>query len=172
LADLFLKKRLIVLKKGTKGYSPFCGNEWISGICEKLRIKCGDCSKQAFHRLDEKAIRNHLQGMQTIGTYAIREDDTCVFLATDFDGDGWLEDISAYTAAGRELGIAVEIERSRSGNGGHAWIFFSVPIPARLARQLGTIIVSRASAFRPTISLETYDRFFPNQDFLPKGGLR
>lgn len=111
-----------------------------------------------------------MQGAQTIGTYAIRENDTCVFLAADFDGNGWIEDISAYKSAGRELGIAIEIERSRSGNGGHAWIFFGEPIPARIARQLGTIIVSRASALRPTISLETYDRFFPNQDFLPKGG--
>jgi len=157
-------------KKGTKGYSPSCGNEWLSGICEKPQIKCTDCQNQAFHALDEKAIKGHLQGLQTIGTYAIKEDDTCVFLATDFDGEGWLEDISAFKSAGRELGIAVNIERSRSGKGGHAWIFFTEPIPARIARQLGTVIVSRASALRPTVSLETYDRFFPNQDFLPKGG--
>ncbi len=157
-------------KKGSKGYSPACRNEWITGTCEKPRIKCGDCNNQAFYALDEKAVKEHLQGIHTIGTYAIRENDTCTFLATDFDGEGWKEDISAYKLAARDLGVSVEIERSRSGNGGHAWIFFSDPIPARMARQLGTIIVSRACALKPAISLETFDRFFPNQDFLPKGG--
>jgi superfamily II DNA or RNA helicase len=91
-------------------------------------------------------------------------------LAADFDGDGWRQDVSAYGTAARELGIQAEIERSRSGNGAHAWIFFQEPIQARLARQLGTVIVARAQAARHTMSLATYDRFFPNQDTLPKGG--
>ena len=156
--------------KGKKGYSPACRNEWARGICGKPQTKCSECPNQAFPPLDAQAVKDHLQGKCTIGTYAIRENDTCTFLAADFDGDGWRQDVSAYKAAARELGIQVEIERSRSGNGAHAWIFFQEPIEARTARQLGTVVVARAQAARHTMSLSTYDRFFPNQDTLPKGG--
>ena len=133
-------------------------------------MKCTACPNQAFPKLDAQAVRAHLMGGDTIGTYAIRENDTCVFLAADFDGAGWAQDAIAYKAAARELGVQAELERSRSGDGCHAWIFFSEPILARWARQLGTVIVARAIASRHAIKLETYDRFFPNQDFLPKGG--
>ena len=158
------------LSKGTKGYSPACRNEWVHDVCGKPKTKCSECSSQSFPRLDAQAVRDHLQGKCTIGTYAIREDDTCKFLAADFDGDGWRQDASAYKTAARELGIGVEIERSRSGKGAHAWIFFQEPMPARAARQLGTVIVARAQANRHAMSLETYDRFFPSQDTLPRAG--
>lgn len=157
-------------KSGRKGYSPACRNEWARGICEKPRVKCSECFHQAFPPLDEAAARDHLTGKQVIGTYAIREDNTCIFLAADFDGDGWNEDIHAYRSAAREIGIEVAIERSRSGNGGHAWIFFSEAVPALLARRLGTLIVAKASSLHPAMALSTYDRFFPNQDTLPSGG--
>ena len=158
------------LSKHTKGYSPACSNEWIRNVCKKPQIKCTDCPNQAFPKLNEEAVRDHLQGKYTIGTYAIRQNDTCAFLAADFDGEGWGRDVLAYKTAARELGVQVEIERSRSGEGAHAWIFFYEPVAARDARQLGTVIVARAQASRHTLSLETYDRFFPNQDTLPKGG--
>lgn len=157
-------------KQNKKGYAPACRNEWVSGVCEKPRIKCSECKSQAFLTLDSTAVRNHLQGNHTIGTYAIRADDKCMFLVADFDGDGWDKDVLAYKAAASSLGIEVAIERSRSGNGAHAWIFFREPIAARTARQLGTLIVSRAVEVRYTLSLSTYDRFFPNQDYLPNGG--
>ncbi len=159
--------------KGTKGYSPACNNEWVRGVCGKPplgKVKCSECPNQAFTKLDEQAVRDHLQGKYTIGTYAIRENDSCIFLAADFDGGGWKQDVLAYRAAARELGIQVEIEKSRSGNGAHAWIFFAEPIAARMARQLGTVIVARTHASKHTMGLDTYDRFFPNQDTLPKGG--
>ena len=156
-----------------KGYSPACNNEWVRGLCGKPpkgNIKCSECLNQAFPELDAQAVKNHLQGIHTIGTYAITENDTCVFLAADFDGDGWESDIRAYKRAAQGLGVQSHIERSRSGNGAHAWIFFAEPIPARIARRLGTLIVSRALQEQHTLSLKTYDRFFPNQDYLPKGG--
>jgi superfamily II DNA or RNA helicase len=157
-------------KTGKKGYSPVCRNEWARGVCEKPRVKCSECPHQAFPPLDEAAARDHLTGKAVIGTYAIREDNACVFLAADFDGAGWREDVRAYRDAAREMGVEVAVERSRSGNGGHGWIFFDEPVPALLARRLGTLIVAKASALHPAMSLASYDRFFPNQDTLPAGG--
>jgi superfamily II DNA or RNA helicase len=158
-------------RTGRKGYSPACRNEWSRGICEKPRVKCSECPHQDFPQLDQAAVHAHLTGQQTIGTYAIREDDTCIFLAADFDGDGWADDVAAYRRAGEDLGACIAVERSRSGNGAHAWIFFAQPVAATLARRLGTLIVARASAVHAGIALSTYDRFFPNQDTLPEGGL-
>ena len=163
-------KLWINLRKGSKGYSPACSNEWVHGVCEKPRVKCSDCPNQNFSPLDHSAIRSHLIGRHTIGTYAIREDNSCIFLAADFDGGGWMQDIEAYRRAAEQMGISVGVERSRSGNGGHAWIFFASPVPAVLARRLGTLIVARASSFHRGMKLSTYDRFFPNQDTCPQGG--
>ncbi len=157
-------------KTGTKGYSPVCRNEWFRGVCEKPRVKCSECLHQAFPPLDEVAARDHLTGKSVIGTYAICGDNTCAFLAADFDGKGWREDTRAYRNAAREFGIEVAIERSRSGDGEHAWIFFSEPVSALMARRLGTLIVAKASSLHPTMALSSYDRFFPNQDALPAGG--
>lgn len=149
---------------------PACNNEWRSGVCEKPKVKCSECPSQAFPSLDSSAIRRHLEGFETIGTYAIREDETSVFLAADFDGSSWKEDAIAFRSAAAELGISVAVERSRSGNGSHAWILFMEPVRARSARQLGTAVMARASSKRHALSLKSYDRFFPNQDCLPKGG--
>ncbi len=157
-------------KDGRKGYAPACGNEWFRGVCEKPRVKCSECFHQAFPPLDEAAARDHLTGKHTIGTYAIRQDNTCVFRAADFDGAGWREDIRAYRDAAREMGVEVAVERSRSGDGGHAWIFLAEPVSALMARRLGTLLVAKASARHPAMSLASYDRFFPNQDTLPAGG--
>ena len=156
--------------KGTKGYSPACQVEWVRGVCDKPKVKCSECPNRVFVPLDKSVIRDHLEGKITIGTYAIREDDTCTFLAADFDKEHWKNDILAYKKAAENIGVEVSIERSRSGNGGHAWIFFQAPLSARLARQLGTLILIRAIAQRHTIGFDSYDRFFPHQDTLPKGG--
>ncbi|OFZ36360.1 MAG: hypothetical protein A2504_10225 [Bdellovibrionales bacterium RIFOXYD12_FULL_39_22] len=161
------------IAQNKKGYSPVCKNEWIDGICpkkKKVKIKCGECTAHAFLPLDELAIKSHLQGTNTIGTYAIRDDDSCIFLACDFDGDGWKDDVISYKNSATALSVEVSVEISRSGNGAHAWIFFNDFIPAKEARQLGTLILSRANEDRPQMKLASYDRFFPNQDFIPKGG--
>ncbi len=157
-------------KTGKKGYSPACDNEWRSGICDKPKVKCSECPNHAFPLLEANAIRRHLEGSETLGTYAIREDGSCAFLAADFDGSSWREDIIAFRSAASELGITAAIERSRSGDGGHAWILFCEPVSARLARQMGTAIMARTSSKRHGLSLKSYDRFFPNQDCLPRGG--
>lgn len=157
-------------KTNRSGYSPVCENEWSKPICQKPAIKCTDCSYQKFSPLNTSAVGNHLRGSATIGTYAIRADDTCKFLACDFDESSWQADLLAYSETAKSLGIDVAMERSRSGKGGHAWIFFADPVPARLARSLGTLIIAKCSERNIRLSLESYDRFFPTQDFLPRGG--
>ncbi len=157
-------------KTGKSGYAPACRNEWVKPLCQKPQVKCGDCKHQNFPFLDEAAVEAHLKGPTVIGTYAIREDDTCTFLACDFDGAGWKEDTLAYRQAARELGVEASIERSRSGMGGHVWIFFNGPVLARLARSLGTLILAKCAELNIRLSLDSYDRLFPAQDYLPRGG--
>ena len=157
-------------KKGTRGYSPACASEWVRGVCDKPRIKCSACQSRAFVPFDETIARGHLEGTFTVGSYTIREDDTCTFLAADFDKEQWGVDALAYKAAARDMGVEVCIERSRSGSGGHAWIFFQEPIKARLARQLGTLILTHAMDRQHHIGFNSYDRFFPSQDTMPSGG--
>lgn len=157
-------------KTNKSGYSPVCENEWAKPICQKPAIKCSDCSHQKFSPLNAVAVGAHLRGLTTIGTYAIRSDDTCSFLACDFDESSWQADLLALCETAKSLGIDVAMERSRSGKGGHAWIFFADSVPARLARSLGTLIIAKCSERNIRLSLESYDRFFPTQDFLPRGG--
>ena len=174
--DLFRARKEIFPKRwentktGKSGYAPVCGNEWVKDICGKPKIKCADCPNQKFLPLNESAVESHLRGNAVIGTYAIRSDDSCVFLACDFDETSWQLDVSTYRETARALGIDVAVERSRSGNGAHAWIFFEEPISAKLARSLGTLILAKCSERNLRLSLESYDRFFPSQDFLPRGG--
>jgi len=156
--------------KGTSGYSPACGNEWKPGICHKPRVKCGDCNQRQLLPVTDQVIYAHLAGKQTIGVYPLLSDDSCYFLAADFDEADWREDAKAFMQSCRELGIPVALEISRSGNGAHAWIFFAEPVPAREARQLGAALISHTCDRTRQLSLTSYDRLFPNQDTMPKGG--
>lgn len=161
--------------KGVIGYAPACGNEWKPGICRKPKIKCGECTKRLFLPVTDRVIIDHLIGKHTVGVYPLLDDDGCFFLAADFDADTaergeWREDACAFMQTCRELDIPAAMEISRSGNGAHVWIFFSSAVPAREARQLGAALISRTCERTRQLSLKCYDRFFPNQDMLPKGG--
>ncbi len=155
---------------GKSGYTPACGNEWLEGVCEKPRIKCGECSNRLLIPLSDKVIYEHLAGKRTIGVYPLLADDICHFLAADFDEAEWREDAKAFCQSCHELGVPVALEISRSGNGAHAWIFFTGSVSARDARRLGTAIISHTCARTRQLKLESYDRLFPNQDSMPKGG--
>jgi superfamily II DNA or RNA helicase len=157
-------------KNGKSGYAPACDNEWLSGICDKPRIKCSDCSNRKLLSIDDQAIYNHLSGKKTIGTYAMLPDETCWFLAVDFDGDHWQEDARALTSTAKLNGIHASIEISRSGNGAHVWIFFTQPIPSSTARRLGSALITLTCDNQRLLHLKSYDRLFPNQDTMPKGG--
>lgn len=156
--------------KGTSGYSPACGNEWRPGICHKPRVKCIDCKQRRLLPVTNQVIYDHLAGTQTIGVYPLLSDDSCYFLAADLDKADWREDAKAFLQSCRELGITAALEISRSGNGAHAWIFFAEPVPAREARQLGAALISHTCDRIRQLSLASYDRLFPNQDTMPKGG--
>jgi superfamily II DNA or RNA helicase len=163
-------------KSGRSGYAPACANEWIRGLCEKPRIKCGACPNRKLLPVTDEVIRHHLSGTDergrplVIGVYPMLLDETCHFLAMDFDGDEWRSDTQAVLEICKQHSLAGALERSRSGEGGHIWFFFEEAIPARLARNLGSFLLTEAMEHRPEIGLKSYDRLFPNQDTLPKGG--
>lgn len=155
---------------GKSGYAPACGNEWLAGVCEKPRIKCGACNNRLLIPLSDTIVYEHLAGKRTIGVYPLLADDTCHLLAVDFDETEWRDDAKAFYQSCHELGVPVALEISRSGNGAHAWIFFAGTVSARDARRLGTAIISHTCARTRQLKLESYDRLFPNQDSMPKGG--
>jgi superfamily II DNA or RNA helicase len=164
-------KRWDSKKKGTAGYSPVCLNEWKQGVCGKPKVTCSTCVNKSYAHFDEAVVDNHLRGTLVAGIYPMLRDETCWFLAIDFDDGDWQKDISTLQDVCMTFGIPVVVERSRSGNGGHAWFFFEAPISATLARKFGTALLTHATNVRHEITFKSYDRFFPNQDTMPKGGL-
>lgn len=158
-------------KQGKSGYSPVCANEWTS-VCEKPRVKCSVCKHQSFMPLTNEVLSSHLDARQdrTIGIYPMLPDETCWFLAMDFDKHDWKQDVTVVMQICRSHEIPALLERSRSGNGGHIWIFFSQNIEAATARRFGMTLLSLTMNKRYQIGMESYDRLFPNQDTLPKGG--
>jgi hypothetical protein len=178
-------------KTGKSGYQPACHNEWVKGVCEKPKISCGNCTQRSFEPITDTVIQNHLTGFRpaahewgqpipfVMGLYPLLENETCNFLALDFDSKTdspsanqktWQEDAKSFIETCKHEGIAAALERSRSGNGAHAWIFFEKPVSAAKARKLGSFLMTRTLDRRPEIGLDSFDRFFPNQDTLPKGG--
>ncbi len=157
-------------RKGTKGYSPACSNEWRRGLCEKPRVKCGQCPHQAFRPVSDQVVLDHLQGRHVMGVYPLLQDERCHLLAIDFDKEGWRDDVLAFAGTCRAIGVPAVLERSRSGNGAHAWFFFDAAVPAHLARRLGCCLLTETMTRRPTLGMASYDRLFPNQDTMPKGG--
>ncbi len=163
-------------KTGKSGYAPACANEWVRGICEKPRIKCADCPNRRFLPVTDDVIRWHLSGRDTggqsfvAGVYPLLRDETCFFLAVDFDKAGWGKDATAFLEACRRLSLPAALERSRSGRGAHVWLFFEEAIPAALARRLGSHILTETMEGRPDLGLDSYDRLFPSQDTMPHGG--
>jgi len=163
-------------KTGKSGYAPACANEWVRGICEKPRIKCAECPHRQFLPVTDEVIRWHLSGNDgdgqpfVAGVYPLLQDETCFFLAVDFDKLGWREDAGAFLEACRRLSLPAALERSRSGRGAHVWFFFDEAIPAALARRLGSHVLTETMEGRPDVGLDSYDRLFPNQDTMPQGG--
>ncbi len=158
-------------KNGRSGYSPAYDFNWNEFMAHKQKggsIK--DFENKKTLPLTREVTKKHLLGGHLVGVYPILPDNTSYFLAADFDGEHWLEDSQAFITTCNSVGLSAYLERSKSGNGGHVWLFFSEPYPCYKSRQIGLELIRRAlklSEFEKEVS---FDRLFPNQDTLPSGG--
>jgi superfamily II DNA or RNA helicase len=157
---------------GRSGYVPAAVKDWkainTSRPEDRKRV---DQKTRKFLPVTDTVIENHLLGNETIGVYALLPDETCWFLAADFDKKTWEYDSQAFLETCQELSVPAALERSRSGKGGHIWIFFDRALAATTARKLGCVILTKTMERRHQLGLDSYDRFFPNQDTMPKRGL-
>jgi len=184
--------RFVAKKTGKPGYAPACRNKFVEGVCKLPKIKCGDCSNQAFVPVDNDVVLGHLTGRHVMGVYPLLDDETCWFLAVDFDGKtadtggsrgvpvratedsgrscAWTDDVTAFIETCRRVGLPVAVERSRSGMGAHVWFFFSAPVSASVARKIGCYLITETMSRRHQLGMDSYDRLFPSQDTMPRGG--
>ena len=146
-------------RTGKSGWSPAVVGGWVNS-------KRPD---RGYEPLTDAVIERHLAGEIAAGLYPLLRDDRCRLLACDFDGGSWALDALAYLDACRAAGLPAVLERSRSGDGGHVWVFFSGPVAAADARKVGAAMLRRAMTSRAEIDLASYDRLFPSQDVMPKG---
>lgn len=154
-------------RSGRTGYSPAGIREWDKA---SLHSRKKSYRHSKLFPLSEEVIRNHLLGKQTIGVYPLLQDDTCWFVAVDFDKKTWESDACAFLKMCHEACVPASLERSRSGNGGHVWIFFASPVQAAVARKLASALLTRTMERHYAMGLDSYDRLFPSQDTMPKGG--
>ena len=156
---------------GKSGYSPASIRDWkaVMGVPQAERKKLDQATRQLLPLTDE-AVCQHLSGKNTLGIYPLLPDETCWLLAVDFDRESWKIDAVSFVESCREMNVPAALERSRSGEGVHVWIFFRAPVSATLARKLGAGLLTRTMQRRHQMSLSSYDRLFPNQDTMPSGG--
>jgi len=151
--------------KSVSGYTPVCANEWKQGLCYKLqRQKCKDCPHAKYVGLSDYYIDQYLRGQKLFGVYPLLESNESYFIAADFDGKNWVKDILKFYNKCREYDLPVYIERSKSGNGGHAWIFFEDKYSALRSRNIAINILREAKIIDQFAKEDSFDRLFPNQD--------
>lgn len=157
--------------QGKNGYSPVCGNKSILGLCDIAKYKCKNCPNQIYKQLTEKEIIEHIRGNITIGIYPMLDDDTCNFIAVDFDETDYKESVNAFIDECSLYNLDYLVEISRSGNGAHVWIFFENQYSAFKIRKIISNILTSAMIKTGKISFSSYDRMFPSQDKLLKNGI-
>ena len=193
----YFAKYYINKKTNSGAYTPVCENEWDEHYCNKRtkehagagKSLCAQCRHPAYTPFDAYAVSKHLRGYVEdskgrreefiAGIYPLLDENVCRFIAVDFDAhdaesgassNAVIDDVKLFIKACRENDVPVYLERSRSGNGFHAWIFFSEPVTAASARKMGAGLITYAMEHFGRVSFKSYDRFFPSQDILPKGG--
>jgi hypothetical protein len=160
------------MKDGTWAYRPAGKKDWQAVLASRPEHhKKVDRETRTLYAVTDEVIRQHLRGKKTIGIYPLLVDETCWLLAVDFDKAAWQEDSLAFLATCKRAGIPAYLERSRSGNGAHVWIFFEVPISAVLARKMGCALLTQTMENRHHLGLDSYDRFSQPGHFA-QGGLR
>ena len=166
-------------RDGRIGYSPACANEKTRRCPRYTRAKpgakCIDCPNRKFIPVNGQAIVDHFRGERddlrdVMGLYVLTPNCKTWVLVADFDKEGWQRETALYRDACRAFGLTPAVERSRSGNGSHVWLFFEEPIDAELARNLGCALITHAMTQSAGMSFESYDRFFPTQSTIPEGG--
>jgi superfamily II DNA or RNA helicase len=178
---------------GKVGYFPQCDNFWHRGICPKVsgaKVKCKDCNNRCWTKLEGAQVENHLRGAKedasdVIGIYPLFPDGTCRLLVFDFDNhdkgaeeqdyanadDSWIGEVNALREIGKQNGIPMLVERSRSGRGAHIWMFFDSPVSASLARRFGFSLLEKGAESVNMTSFRFYDRMLPAQEYLEDGEL-
>lgn len=148
-------------RTGGAGWMPAVAGGWRKGM---------DRRGATYLPFTAGVLGAHLRGDVLVGLYPLSAENTCHFLAADFDGPAAMLDALAYSKAARARGVPAAVEISQSGRGAHVWVFFTSPIPAAVARGVGTALIHEAMVLRGSMDLRSYDRLFPNQDVLPEGG--
>lgn len=156
------------------GWNPACDRSFQAG-CKKGKIKnyCSICPISQFPPLDENILKRHFTGKLTcegIGIYPLLTDNTCYLLVMDFDEDNWFDDMLSVYKIALRYDIYPLMERSSSGQGGHLWLFFETAVKALKARKLGSLLIQEAMEGNKNLKFDSFDRMFPNQDYLPQGG--
>lgn len=179
-------------KSGKNGYYTQCFNRWDRNchIQKRDGVRCKDCELRAYKPITLPLIKAHMNGTDPNGNdvvaiYPMLENNLCQLLVFDFDNhakgaeqddyanvdDSWKEEINALRRICKNLNVDAVVERSRSGQGAHLWIFFKEMIPARLARRFGFALLEKGAESVNLKSFKYYDRMIPTQDALPEGGL-
>ena len=128
-------------------------------------------TEKSYLKFTDEQIQKHLEGFHQIGIYPLLQDNTTWFLVADFDKANWQKESVTFLKICQENEIPAYLERSRSGNGGHVWIFFDKPYPAIRSRKIFISILEQSGAFSMFDKSSSFDRLFPNQDFLSGKGL-
>jgi len=165
-------KRWEKANKTASGYTPVCLNEWKKGICIKLhRKKCRNCNSQKYPAFDDHYIVQHLKGIETYGIYPLLDGNYSYFLAADFDGSAWRKDAVRFINKCNEYELPAYLEKSRSGNGVHVWLFFQEKYPAFKSRNIAVNILRETKIIDQFEKEGSFDRLFPNQSILSGKGI-
>ncbi len=165
-------ERYFSKKNNRYGWAPACNNSFKENCPKKHgRFNCFQCTNRSFRPLTADVLRAHFQGKnQGIGLYPMFDDNTSCFLAIDFDDDNWMENLISVYKEAIKYKVYPVMERSQSGYGGHLWFFFSEPIKAISVRKFGEFFIREAMKNNRGLSFSSFDRMFPNQDYIPEEG--